>query len=89
MPAGISAEEATAPPIASVTTAAILFNKTFRRRSGGSVGAGASSLFSLAPMATISVAATVNTVVFRTVLTTVFVEVAVISVAVLHKLLIQ
>lgn len=83
MPAGISAEEATVPPIASVTTAAILFNKTFRRRSGVSVGAGASSLFSLAPIATVSVAVTVNTVVVQTVLTTVFVEVVVISVAVI------
>ena len=91
MPAGISAEEATVPLITSVTTAAIPFNKTFRRRSGGSVGAGVTSLFSLAPMATlyISVAVTVNTVVVRTVLTTVSIKVVVISVAVLHKLLIQ
>ena len=91
MPASIFAEEAAVPPIASVTTAAILFNKSFRRRSGGSVGAEASSLFSLAPMVTpyISVTVTVNTVVAGTILTTVLVKVVVISVAVLHKLLIQ
>ena len=91
MPAGISAEEATVPLIASVTTAAIPFNKTFRRRSGGSVGAGVTSIFSLVPTATpyISVTVTVNTVVVWTVSTTVLVKVSVISIAVLHELLIQ
>lgn len=81
----MSADEATVPLMAWVTTAAMPFNKAFRRISGGCVGAGAAPLFSLASIAIpyASVAVTVITVVVRIVLTTVSVKVAVTSIAVI------